>query len=119
MTNQLSVSEFRQLNMTQIMLGPKEIRDSFVSKDTVRDALTHNRTVLDSYNSDTSSLNQYNVVDEFNRYACIEVYTEGEHQTQKLFQLELNRGRVDGESYNVAMIDFVVNGEVDERLFIR
>lgn len=119
MTKQVSLNDLRRMNMTQIMLGSKEVQDKFVSREKVRDALTHNKEILDSHESATGSLDDYNVVDEFDRYSCIEVYKVDEHRTEKRFQMELKDGRVDGESYRIAMIDFVIDGSVVERLFVK
>jgi hypothetical protein len=119
MTKNLSLNDLRQMNMTQIMLGSKVVEDKFVTEENVEEALTDGKKILDSYNSDSSSLDDYGTVNEFNRHSCIEVYRVEEHRTEKLFQLELEDARVDGESYRVARIDFIANGDVVKRLFVR
>lgn len=119
MTKKLSLNDLRQANMTQVMLGSKTVEDKFVSQEKVEEALIYDKEVLNSYDSDSGSLDDYDVVNEFDRRSCIEVYEVGEHKTEKRFQLELEDGRVDEESYRVARIDFVVDGDVVKRLFVR
>jgi hypothetical protein len=119
MTKKLSLNDLRQMNMTQIMLGSKVVEDKFVSKEKVEAALTDGKKVLDSYDSDSGSLDNYGTVNDFDRHSCIEVYRIEKHRTEKLFQLELEDARVDGESYRVARIDFIANGDVVKRLFVR
>lgn len=119
MTKKLSLNDLRQANMTQIMLGSKTVEDKFVSQKKVEEALIHSKEILDSYDSDSGSLDDYDVVNEFDRRSYIEVYEVGEHNTEKRFQLELEEGRVEDESYRVARIDFVVDGNVVKRLFVR
>lgn len=119
MTVEISLHDLRKMNKTKLMLAPKELHDKFPSHEQIKEAITSRREILDIYESDDGSLDDYDVTDEFRRHTYIEIYEDGEHQTGKKFLLELSGGRVDGESYRILCVDFVFDGEIKERLFLK
>lgn len=118
MSSTLSLSEFRQQNMTQLVLGSKAIEDMQVRSERILDILCDGRTVLDSFETSEKTLDDYDVVDKYRNDTVIPAYESQHGNKTKRFEVHLHRGRKVDESYNITRIDIVRDGTVEAQRFV-
>lgn len=118
MTTEITLSDLKRMNLTQIILGSKKVKDSFISVDEVKKAITINKNILDEYESDKGSVSDYDLLDDKDE-AEMEVFDTSGHSETKEFEVHMVRSQKEDKKFKrVTKIEFVRDNKVEKQIFI-